>query len=60
MESTYLFKTKPNYFFMIFMIAGAVFFVFMANLSLPVSKLGELSKENKTSFWIDITVLFLF
>jgi hypothetical protein len=37
MESAdYLYKTKPNYVFMVFMIAGAVFFIFLSSLSLPV------------------------
>jgi len=60
MEPDYLFKTKPNYFFMFFMVAGAVFFVFMANLLCPLSKLGELPKEDKTSFWVHVTVMFIF
>jgi len=37
MENTgYLYKTKPNYIFIVFMIIGTGFFIFLSSLTWPV------------------------
>jgi len=59
MENTdYLYKTKPNYIFVVFMIIGAGFFIFLSSLAWPF-KNGNITADVLLVFFGLFAFLFL-